>query len=312
VALLAGGRSTERAVSLASGARVAEALRVAGHQVTSVDPAETRLARFDWSQIDICFLALHGGAGEDGCVQRWLARRSIPYTGSGPSASWRAMHKSIAKQMFLARGVATPEFALLPPEQTVASALESVRAIGFPLVVKPQAQGSSLGVSVVHRAGQFCEALFRARRLGPRVLAERWIAGRELTVAVLGRKPLPVLEIVGQGEVFDYRSKYASAEVKYHFRTGLGPMKLKELGSLAVAAAAALRTAGLVRVDLRLDPALRPWVLEINTLPGMTAHSLAPRIAAEAGIDMPALCDWMLQDGLRRSRRRVGSRKDGG
>ncbi len=130
------------------------------------------------------------------------------------------------------------------------------------------------------------------------MLAERFVAGRELTVSVLGRRPLPLLEIIGHEEIFDFSSKYTSTVMECRFHTGLPPMKVEEVQQTAVAAAEALRTSGLVRVDLRLDAELRPWVLELNTLPGMTGHSLAPKAARQAGLDLPALCDWMLREAL--------------
>lgn len=301
VAVLAGGGSSEREVSLASGAQVAKALHAAGHGIELIDPARTDLVRLDWNRFDCCFLALHGGAGEDGRVQRQLARLGIPYTGSGPAASSAAMSKSAAKALFLETGVPTPERVLLRPEDSPQQIVAKVSRLGFPVVVKPDSQGSSLGVGIARSAGDLAEKVAEARRYDRLILAERFIAGREMTVTVLGRRALPLLEIVGRAEIFDYGSKYSSTVIEYHFQTGLAPMKVKELEDVAVAAAAALGTTGMVRVDLMLDGALRPWVLEVNTLPGMTDHSLAPMAAARAGIDMPALCDWVLRDGLQQA-----------
>lgn len=306
VAVLAGGASSERQVSLASGAEVAKALQAAGHGIEWVDPAATDLACLDWNRFDCCFLALHGGSGEDGRIQSQLGRLGVPYTGSGPAAARAAMSKSAAKALFLQSGVPTPDYVLLRPDDTQPHILAKVRRLGFPVVVKPDGQGSSLGVGIARFAGDLADRVADARRYDPLILAERFVAGREMTVAVLGRKALPLLEIVGREEIFDYKSKYSSTVVEYHFRTGLAPMKVRELEQTAVRAAAALGTSGLARVDLRLDGALRPWVLEVNTLPGMTDHSLAPMAAAHAGIDMPALCDWALGDALRRA---TGSRQ---
>jgi len=304
VAVLAGGDSAEREVSLASGARVAEGLRAAGHRVRSIDPAQTDLAGVDWGLFDACFLALHGGAGEDGRVQEQLERRHVPYTGSGPAASRAAMSKSAAKAIFRQRGVPTPESVLLEQEDGPEQVLGKVAGLGFPLVIKPDAQGSSLGVAIVRDAGQLPGRVAESRRYDPRLIAERFIAGREFTVAVLGREPMPLLEIAGFSGIFDYRSKYTSTSIEYHFQTGLPPIKVEELQQTAVRAAAALGTAGLVRVDLMLDEHLRPWVLEVNTLPGMTGHSLAPLAAARAGMDLPALCDRLLRESLHPAERR--------
>lgn len=298
VAVLAGGSSSERDVSLISGAHVADALQAAGHQVDLIDPAETDLAKLDWDRFDGCFLALHGGEGEDGRIQAKLSQWHVPYTGSGPTASRIAMSKSAAKQVFLQAGIPTPGCVVIDRDVPAEVAVREIRMLGFPVVVKPDAQGSSLGVAVAWSTEQVAGHLTVAHRFDQLALAERFIAGREFTVAVLGRKPLPLLEIVGREEIFDYHSKYSSSVIEYHFDTGLSPMKIQELQRTAANAAAALGTAGLVRVDLMLDDCLRPWVLEINTLPGMTDRSMAPKAAAEIGLDLPALCDWILRDGL--------------
>jgi D-alanine-D-alanine ligase len=302
VVVLAGGDSAERDVSLSSGAQVAAALTAAGHAVERVDPAETDLDDLDWRRFDACFLALHGGAGEDGRVQQWLEDRRVPYTGSGPAASRAAMSKSAAKELLCRAGVPTPEYAVIDAGDAAGEAARKVAAIGLPVVIKPDSQGSSFGLGIARHENDLADCVARSRRYGPLVLAERFVAGRELTVSVLDRKALPVLEIVGGAEVFDFDSKYASQAIEYRFQTGLPPMKLREIEETAVAAAEAIGTRGLVRIDLRLDATLAPWVLELNTLPGMTDHSLAPLAAAEAGIDMPALCDWMV-------RRAAGRRK---
>lgn len=301
VAVLAGGDSPERDVSLAGGATVVDALQTIGHHVDMIDPAERDLAGLDWERFDGCFLALRGGAGEDGRLQSQLKRWHVPYTGSGPAASRMARSKSAAKQVFLRAGIRTPGFILIDHEAAAQTVADQIEAVGFPVVVKPDSQGSSLGVGVAWRAEQVAQTLAAARRYDRQVMAERYIAGREFTVTVLGRKPLPLLEIVGREEIFDYHSKYSSTVIEYHFDTGLSPMKMEEIQRTAANAAAALGTAGLVRVDLMLDDCLRLWVLEVNTLPGMTDQGMAPRAAAEVGLDMPALCDWVLQDGLRSS-----------
>jgi len=299
VALFAGGDSAEREVSLRSGVEVAAALRAAGHTVAFIDPAEADLARLDLkNRCDVCFLALHGGAGEDGRIQQWLEDRRIPYTGSGPLASLAAMSKSLSKIVFRRHGVPTPPYVVIKPHDPPERVAQRVSPLGFPVVVKPDGQGSSLGVGIARCVEELADRLAQGRRYDDWVLAEQYIGGREFTVSVLGRKALPPLEVVGHEEIFDYGSKYASTIIEYRFQTGLGPMKVQELSDTAVAAARALATSGLVRVDVRLDTNLCPWVLEVNTLPGMTDHSLAPKAAAQAGLDMPALCDWMLRDAL--------------
>ena len=300
IILLCGGDSSEREISLRSGAQVAVALKEAGHSVETVDPADIDLKAIDWPAFDACFLALHGGAGEDGRVQQWLADRDIVFTGSDSAASRLAMSKSAAKEAFAAAGVPTPPYVALLAGDSRRVTDGKVARLGFPVIVKPDGQGSSLGVSVAHDGDQLQAGVTLARQFEPLVLAERFIVGREMTVAVMGRRPLPVLEVVGRDEVFDYQSKYNSPQTEYRFETGLRPMKTEEIQRTAVAATEALGAAGLVRVDLMVDAAEQPWVLEVNTLPGMTARSMAPRAAAEAGLSMTALCDWMVRDALTR------------
>jgi D-alanine-D-alanine ligase len=280
VAVLAGGESAEREVSLASGARVTAALRAAGHRPETIDPARTAPADVDWSRFDGCFLALHGGAGEDGRIQRWLARRGIPFTGSGSAASRAAMSKSTAKERFR-RDV-----------------VRRVARLGFPVVIKPDAEGSSLGVGIARCEAELAERVAESGRFGRLVIVERKISGREFTVSLLGRKALPPLEIIAHEEIFDYDSKYVGTLTEYHFNTARSPIKAQELQRIAAAAAAALGTSGLARVDMMVDGNDRPWILEVNTAPGMTDHSLAPKAAAQAGLDITALCDWMLREGL--------------
>lgn len=300
VALLSGGDSAEREVSLASGRQVAAALDGRGHVVETFDPAEIELAEICWGRYDVCLIALHGGAGEDGRVQTALEALVVPYTGSGPAASRRAMSKSAAKRCFQEHGVPTLPAATFQVAEAFGDVAWHVAALGYPLVVKPDNQGSSLGVGIARDERELAARAVDAGRYDELLLAEPWIDGREFTVAVLGRRALPLLEIVAPGGWFDYRAKYESDATDYRFETGLAEATVANLQSIAVRAAAALETSGLVRVDLMLDRGGRPWVLEVNTVPGLTSHSLAPKAAARAGLELPALCEWMLADGLRR------------
>ncbi len=321
VVVLAGGDSPEREVSIASGARVAEALLTAGHQVHVVDPAETDLAEVDFSRVDGCFLALHGGAGEDGRIQRRLEELGVSYTGSGPAASRAGMSKSLCKELFRQCSVPTPDYVLIEPgdsaepyrarpipkvlppahvaAETTSSMVQKVASVGFPVVIKPDAGGSSLGVGIARSQDDLPHLVAQSRRFGPLVIAERYVCGREMTVSVLGRRVLPPLEVLTGREVFDYRSKYSGSETQCRFQTGLPPIIVEELRKTALATADALGTAGLIRVDMLLDDRMKVWVLEVNTLPGMAAHSMAPKAAARDGMDMPQLCDWMLKDAIR-------------
>ena len=303
IAVLAGGISAERSVSLRSGAGVAEALEVAGHRPILVDPVDGNLDRIDWADFDGCFLALHGAAGEDGRIQRYLAARGVCFTGSNATASAAAMSKLAAKRIFNRRGILTPEHLVIQSWQFRDGKLcektaNRVDRLGYPLIIKPDSQGSSLGLEIVYEKRNICEHLGKSFRFGGPLLAERYIEGREFTVTVLGRQPLPPLEVAKRGAVFDYCSKYSGNTPEYHAPGDLGTITLEKLQSAATAAAESLGTAGLVRVDLILDREGRPWVLELNTLPGMTRKSLAPKAAGQIGWEMADLCDWMLHDAM--------------
>ncbi len=298
VAVLAGGESAERTISLKSGAAVASALRRHGHRVALLDPATCRLEEDVSQKFDACFIALHGGAGEDGRLQAELQQLGIPYTGSGPDACRLAMSKSAGKKRFAECDVATPPHVVFAADEPVARMDRKIAQLGYPLFLKPNSQGSSLGVSRVDTRGDLLAAIEAAARLDTCLIAERAIEGREWTVAVVNRRPLPALEIVSDGALFDYEAKYHTAEIRHRFDTDLPPAVVRHIEETAVAASAALETQGLVRVDLMLDGGARPWVLEVNTIPGLTEHSLAPMAAVRAGIEMPTLCEMMLADRL--------------
>ncbi len=300
VAVLAGGDSSERQISILSGWQVVSALEAAGHEPSWIDPAATELSTISCDQFDACFIALHGGAGEDGRVQEALERMGIPFTGSGATASRLAMSKSASKERFLQAGVPTPTYALVHVSDSHDEQVARATRISHPVVVKPDSQGSSLGVGIADCPAQLEERLRESFALDPFVIIERFVRGREFTVALLDRRPLPLLEIVAAAPVFDFDAKYSSAETQYRFETGLPHAVETLLLETAVAAAAALGTRGLVRVDLMFDEQKQPWVLEVNTVPGLTARSLAPQAAERAGITMPALCTWMLHDCLTR------------
>ena len=295
VAVLAGGTSAEREVSLASGAAVEQALKQAGHLPQIFDPASVKLEDVPWHDYSACFLALHGGAGEDGRVQAVLDQWQIPYTGSGPEASRLAMSKAAAKQCFQAADVLTPAGFTLPALCASDELEAAAWAVGFPLVVKPESQGSSLGVTKVERMADLPQAFAAACRWDERVMLESFIAGRELTVTLLDDRPLPVLEIVSPRAIFDYQAKYASADTEYQFPHDIWPATLRRIQNEAVIAAQSLGVRSLSRVDVLLDENNRAWVLEVNTIPGLTPRSLAPKAAQRAGMNLAALCDEMLR-----------------
>jgi len=294
IAVLAGGDSSERSVSLASGRCVADALANIGHRVEVIDPAARALADVGWSTIDICFIALHGGAGEDGRVQRQLDDLGVRYTGSGPTASHLAMSKSASKERLSQARLPTLPYALVHVSQASSEIASRVAAVGYPVIVKPDSQGSSLGVSCAKTTAELARSLADAFRFDPFAIAEPQIEGREYTVAVIGRAPLPPIEISARRNIFSYEAKY-QAELCHRVDP---PDQPDGLGRLAAAACAELGTAGLARVDIMVDRLGAPWVLEINTVPGMTEHSLAPLAAKHAGLEMPALCDLLVRQAL--------------
>ena len=298
IAVLAGGESAERDVSLASGKQVAIALALAGYQPLWIDPAQIDLRLLDWRGIDACFIALHGGAGEDGRIQERLEELGVRYTGSGPAASRSAMSKSAAKWRFAECGVPTLAFSGFDAGAVRHDSAE----LQFPLVVKPDAQGSSLGVSIAREPDELMECVRIAGCYGPKVIAEPYICGREFTVSLLGHTPLPMIEVIARQQVFTYDAKYSSDDTEYRLDSHLPAQVEAAIYRASVMAAEALGTEGLARVDLMLDEQNRPWVLEVNTVPGMTTHSLAPRAALAAGVMMPMLVDWMVRDAISRGK----------
>ena len=298
IVVLAGGDSSERDVSLVSGGCVVEALQSRGHQCRLVDPARNPLIQVDWKQIDVCFNALHGGAGEDGTIQEQLRRLNVPYTGSGPTASRLAISKSASKERFTQVGVPTLPYMLLHDSESMSDVAARVGSLGYPLVIKPDSQGSSLGVTVSDHPGRLQHALVQGSLFESFLIAEPWVRGREFTVALLDRRPLPVIEIVPSGEMFDFQAKYQSDTTALRAENELPDQLCYRLAEVAHDAASSLGTRGLARVDMILDEFDCLWVLEVNTVPGLTRHSLAPMGAKQAGMDFATLCEWMLAGAL--------------
>lgn len=298
IAVLAGGASEERDISVQSGTAVAAALVQAGHDARVLDPASVPLAEIAWGQFDACFIALHGGAGEDGRVQRRLELLKVPYTGSRPEACRLAISKSASKERFRQAGLLTAEYELFDANAQATAIRAKIARLARPVVIKPDSQGSSLGVTIVRGDEMLDEAIELAHRYDLFLIAESYICGREFTVAVIDREALPAIEICTPRGFFDYEAKYTAATTDYRIGQKLGKEVEADLAKAAIAAASALGTRGLVRVDLILDDENRPWILELNAVPGMTSHSLAPRAAAAAGVSMPMLCDRLVRECL--------------
>jgi len=300
VAVLMGGTSAEREISLLSGGGVLAALRSQGIDAMAFDPAERDLFELKHGGIERCFIALHGRHGEDGTVQGALELLGIPYTGSGVMASAIAMDKVMTKRLWLAEGLPTPRHVLLGPREQDAAHTRTVPdVLGLPVIVKPPHEGSSIGVTKVVGYSGMHDAVALAGRYDAQVLCEEFIDGEEVTCPVIGEgataRALPVVKIVAPEGAYDYQNKYFTDEVKYLVPCGLPAAEEAEIQRIVVAAFRTLDCRGWGRADLMIRAADRkPFLLEMNTSPGMTGHSLVPKSAAAAGIGYEALCVQLL------------------
>jgi D-alanine-D-alanine ligase len=301
VAVLTGGLSAERDVSIMSGTGVLKALQSQGVNASAFDPAERGLDELKRGGYTHAFIALHGRYGEDGSVQGALELLGIPYTGSGVMASAMAMDKVMTKRVWSAVGLSTPAYVWLPPEDQTAANIQAIPAkLGLPLIVKPPREGSSIGMSKVTEALGITAAAELATKYDPDLLCEEFITGEELTCPILGNGPnaraLPVVRIAAPDGAYDYNNKYFTDDVKYHCPSGLPEAEEKEIQRLVVAAYRALGCRGWGRADIMLRASDRkPYLLEMNTSPGMTSHSLVPMSARAAGISYEALCLMLLE-----------------
>jgi D-alanine-D-alanine ligase len=291
VAVLLGGRSAERAISLKSGAAVLAALReraVDAHPLDSAD--EDFVQRLQNGGFARVFNMLHGRGGEDGVIQGLLEYLGIPCTGSGVLGSALAMDKLRTKQLWMGVGLPTPAFCVLNSESDLPEAADT---IGFPMMLKPSREGSSIGMSKVDSASGLQEAWEEAARHDREVLAERWIEGQEYTAAVVDATALPLIRLETPRTFYDYEAKYEADTTRYHCPCGLPQEQESALQELCMRAFAAVGASGWGRVDFMLDAAGQPWLIEVNTVPGMTDHSLVPMAARVHGWDMPELV-WRL------------------
>jgi D-alanine-D-alanine ligase len=330
IAVLFGGTSEERDVSIASAAQIIPALRALGHDVFAVDTATGRLppadeqqlltsgvapkppsgaaiermrgralpfspGTFDVRSVDVVFLALHGGAGEDGRLQAVLDLAGLAYTGSNHIASAVAMDKDLSKRLFRSADVPTADWIMAPTD-----AAEVERTLGWPVVVKPSKQGSTVGLSVVRESSELEGAIQVARRFDDEVMVEKFIAGREFTVAILEGRALPLGEIITPGEIFDYQSKYQIGGAREVFPADLPLAESNILQEYAVRAHRVLKLGAYSRIDFRRDANGAFWCLEANSLPGMTATSLLPQAAKAAGIGFPELLETICKGAIRR------------
>jgi D-alanine-D-alanine ligase len=314
-------------VSIASGLRIIDALRAHGHSVTAVDPVSgvvdagaedklrragmgtapppmaqlARMARASLAPVmmlpavreaDVVFIGLHGGQGEDGTIQAMLDAAGVSYTGSGHLASALAMDKDLSKALFRAAGVATADWMMAPPSPD-AGAVE--RKLGWPVVVKPSKQGSTVGLTVVREPRGLAAAIDEAARYDDEVMIERFVPGRELTVGVLGSEALAVGEIIPKHEIYDYECKYTAGMAREEFPARLSPADTAAVRQLSLKAFAALKLSGYARIDFRMPAGGEFFCLEANTLPGMTELSLIPQSAAACGVSFDELCERIVR-----------------
>lgn len=330
IAVLFGGTSEERDVSIASAAQIVPALRALGHDVFAVDTATGRLAPGDERRLlvsgvapqppstkamnevrgraiafapgasdirsaDVVFIALHGGAGEDGRLQAMLDLAGLSYTGSNHIASAAAMDKDLAKRLFRSAGIPTPDWLMTP-----VTPAQIDGALGWPVVVKPSKQGSTVGLTVVREAAALASALTLAASFDDEVMVEKFIPGREFTVGILNGMPLPVGEIIAPGEVFDYQAKYQAGGAREVFPADLRPVETARIQEYAQKAHRVLKLGAYSRIDFRRDEQGEFWCLEANSLPGLTATSLLPQAAKAAGIDFPQLLERICKGAIPR------------
>ena len=301
VAVLMGGRSAEREISLMSGEGVLKALQGKGVNTAAFDPANQSMDQLTQQGFTHAFIALHGRYGEDGSVQGALELLDIPYTGSGVMASAIAMDKVMTKRIWSALGLTTPKSVSLAPDEQSQQAIAAIpHTLGLPLIVKPPREGSSIGITKVTSAQAIEAAAQLAIQYDPDLLCEEFIDGEELTCPVLGNgihaRALPVVRIAAPDGAYDYQNKYFTDDVKYHCPSGLPEEEEKAIQALVVAAYRALGCRGWGRADIMLRASDRkPFLLEMNTSPGMTSHSLVPMSARAAGISYDDLCVLLLQ-----------------
>ncbi len=309
--MLRGGKSAEREVSLKSGAQVEKALRSRGHQVTAVDVDLNTWDVLRDGDFACVFNALHGRLGEDGTIQGMLELLGLPYTGSGVLASALCMDKARANAMMAAAGLDIPDFEEVEIKEGVAAAVveKLVAMYGLPLVIKPVREGSTIGLTIAQDADQAASGLVLAARYDRRVLVQEFAKGTEITVGVLATpdvQVLPTLEIVSDNPVYDYDAKYTAGKSHHIIPARISEQAKKDASDSARRAFVELGCAGMARVDIIVDADGTPWVLEVNTVPGLTELSLLPDAARAAGIAFDELCQRLVDHAIGRHERRVG------
>ncbi len=307
IGVLMGGRSSERDVSLRTGQAVHQSLLRRGYDAVAIDVAHSLTQALQEQKVAIAFLSLHGPGGEDGTIQGFLETIGMPYTGSGVQASAVGMHKVITKTVLAAHDIPVPGgTVVLRGESPSLGRILTSAKLRLPVVVKPASQGSTIGVTIVRESKEWKPALALAHRYDAEAMVEAYIPGHEVTVSILGGasgppKVLPAVEIVAPNGFYDFSAKYQKGRTQYLCPAPLSARVRREIGELARRTYHVLGCGGAARVDFRITPKGRPYVLEINTVPGMTETSLLPMAAAQAGIDYDSLVEWILQSALDRA-----------
>ena len=309
IAVLMGGVSPEREISLRSGNAVAKALKDAGNNVICIDVKDEDIKELDHEEIDVAFIALHGYFGEDGGVQQLLEVKGIPYTGSGVNASRIAMDKVESKRCFLYAGLKTPEYFLLKKPVNLAEIEQEIQGFGLPVVIKPTNGGSSIGISIIKDSRNIHYYVREALKCGDEAFVERYVSGREFTIGILDNRALPIIEICVSDDFFDYNAKYNSGKTRYFVinktfenKTNILNTPCCDVGfldaalydkaqELAIEAHNAIGCRGFSRVDILLDNKNDFYILEVNTIPGFTEKSLLPMAARAADISFTSLCE---------------------
>lgn len=310
IGVLMGGLSSERPVSLATGEAVVAALRDRGYNVQPIFVDRDVDLAIRQANIDIAFIALHGRFGEDGCIQGLLESLGIPYTGSDVLASALAMNKVKAKEIFRLHNLPTPSYYVMHRHEE-GDVLACHGDFGYPVVVKPVCEGSSVGVAIAHTPAALVEDCERAFRFDDQLLIERFIEGAEVSVAVLGDRALGAVEIEPESAFYDYGAKYNNKGTRYHIPPRLGPERYRGVLTQALRAHTALGCTGATRVDLIVSPLGNEYVLEVNTVPGLTPSSLLPKIANAAGLSFEDLVEAMLKGATLSGLRVYGDRRGG-
>lgn len=294
IGILMGGMSSEREISKNTGSAINNALQKRGYNAVPVDVDNKIADTLQKNNIEVAFIALHGSLGEDGTIQGLLEILRIPYTGSGILASALSINKVASKIIFSYHGLPTPSFQSFCADEDEVNHLQNQIKIPLPFVIKPSEEGSTIGISIIEEKKNITDNLKKALQYSREILIEEFIHGRELTVGILNGRPLPLVEICPKSGFYDYKSKYTRGETEYIISPNLDKEKADEIKDIAVRAFTALGCRGVARVDFILSTNGNPFILEINTIPGMTETSLLPMAAKRAGIDFESLVEKIL------------------